>query len=472
MKLKSIITGFISGCAGAAFFYYFIPAKSSTTVITQPLTHTNNHINQLVSTKQILEDDVFVNAASASTNSVVFIKSKSVNVQSNNWFDLYFNRGSSQSVSSGSGVILKENGYIVTNYHVIEGSDNIEVIHGKKSFDAEIVGYDKSTDLAVLKIKADNLPAITIGSSKKARIGEWVLAVGNPLNLQRTVTAGIISAKGRILNVVNSNFPIESFIQTDAAINPGNSGGALVNGKGELIGINTAIVSETGSYAGYGFAVPVDIVIKVVDDIIKYGDVQKVIFGADIIELNEEISRQLKTNSLEGVVLNYVEKGSTAEKSGLQKGDVILSIDGEKINTHAEFNEQVAYYRPGDKVQIEYERLGKVMKKEIVLLNREGGTKVLVRKTYASKVLGAELEVISKAEMRKLGTENGVRVVSVNGGLFKRLSIQEGFIITSINGIEIQQISELEDILSNISGRVTIRGFSENGVRGYYSYWF
>ncbi len=478
MKLNNHIVGFVSGCLGAALFYFLAPAKV--------VEHTDNvksgsdHFHfiehaegtqHFTSLKSNLDNDAFVEAASVSTKSVVFIKSKSANLRSNNWFDLYFNQGGS-SVSSGSGVILKKNGYIVTNYHVIERSDEIQVIHGKSSYDAEVVGYDKSTDLAVLKIEADDLPAISIGSSRNSKIGEWVLAVGNPLNLQLTVTAGIISAKGRILNVVNSNFPIESFIQTDAAINPGNSGGALVNTKGQLIGINTAIVSETGSYAGYGFAVPVDIVVKVADDIIKYGDVQNAVFGAEILEINSELGEKLNITSLEGVVIDYVEEDGTADKAGLQQGDVIVDIDGQDINTHAEFNEQMAFYRPGDKIKLHFLRNGKEFTKDITLLNRDGGTGVLVRKTKFSESLGAELEVISQAEKRKLNVNNGVRVAKIGVGVMQRLGIKEGFIITSINGLEITTVDELEKILLNITGRVTIRGITEQGAKGYYSYWF
>lgn len=471
MKLKHYLTGFLSGCVGAALFYYLMPVKVEH-ISTTPHTEYHTSESQLVAYKDILSDDIFVNAAAASTNSVVFIKSKNINLRSNNWFDLYYNRRGGESISSGSGVILKKNGYIVTNYHVIQSSDQIQVIHGKKSYDAEIVGYDKSTDLAVLKIEAEDLPAIGIGSSRKSKIGEWVLAVGNPLNLQRTVTAGIISAKGRILNVVNSNFPIESFIQTDAAINPGNSGGALVNSQGQLIGINTAIVSETGSYAGYGFAVPVDIVVKVVDDIIKYGEVQNAVFGADIIEMTSELGEKLQSKTLDGVVIDYIEKDGTADKAGLQQGDIIIDIDNQPINTHAEFNEQLAFYRPGDKISVHFTRNGADITKEMVLLNRNGGTGVLVRKTKYSEKLGAELEVISQAERRKLAINTGVRLVKVRAGLIQRLGMKEGFIITTINGVEVANTDDLENILINISGKVTIRGVTEQGAKGYYSYWF
>jgi S1-C subfamily serine protease len=292
---------------------------------------------------------------------VVFIQTVSSGGYQNNWFDWYFNFGTQQQVSSsGSGVIYSPNGYIITNNHVIEKAEKIEVIHEKKSYKAKVIGTDPSTDLALLKIETENLPAIKTGSSKNLQIGEWVLAVGNPFNLTSTVTAGIVSAKARNINVVNSQFPIESFIQTDAAINPGNSGGALVNVKGELIGINTAILSKTGSYTGYGFAVPVDIVNKVVKDLIKYGTVQKAFIGAEVTELNTNLMEKYKLDDLSGVMVNYIQKDGAAEKIGLKKGDIIFKLNDQPINSKSEFDEYLSYFNPGDKVKITFKNDSKL----------------------------------------------------------------------------------------------------------------
>jgi Do/DeqQ family serine protease len=385
---------------------------------------------------------------------------------------MYFGGSTQQVQGSGSGVIYSTDGYIITNNHVIDKSTKIEVVHEKKTYQAKIIGTDPSTDLALLKIEAQNLPAVKLGASKDLRIGEWVLAVGNPFNLTSTVTAGIVSAKGRNINIVNSQFPIESFIQTDAAINPGNSGGALVNVRGELIGINTAILSRTGSYTGYGFAVPVDIVKKIVRDLIKYGEVQKPFFGAEVDELNTSYSDKLKLDNLNGVVVTYIQKEGAAEKMGLKKDDVILKINDYEINNKGNFDEYLSYFSPGDKIKIVYKRDNKIHEGTLTLTNREGTTDVLKRETYKSESLGADFEIISKVEKDKMGITNGVRIVKVGNGLIRRLSLTEGFIITSINKVPVSTPEEVVEILEKIRGRVIIEGITSNGQRGYYSYYF
>jgi serine protease Do len=468
--LKISVIAFIAGILGA-FVFTFLNPKTETVYINNKevpsigltgLTRNNS--------SNINEDFVF--ASSISTPSVVYITTVTTANNQNNWFEWYFNGGSSQVASSGSGVIYSSDGYIITNNHVIDHSEKIEVVHDKRSYTAKIIGTDPSTDLALLKIEGKDLPAIKIGSSKDLKIGEWVLAVGNPFNLTSTVTAGIVSAKARNINVVNSQFPIESFIQTDAAINPGNSGGALVNTRGELIGINTAILSKTGSYAGYGFAVPVDIVSKVIKDLLKYGEVQKAFIGADVNEITTATAEQLKLNDLSGVVITYIQKDGAADKAGLKKGDVILKLNELKIDTKSGFDEYLSYFNPGDKIKVNYKSDNKIKETFLSLTNREGTTEILRHETFTSQSLGADLEAISRVEKDKLGISNGIRILNIKNGLIRRLGINEGFIITAINKVNISTPSELVEIMEKVRGRVVIEGVSSNGMKGYYSYYF
>ena len=334
------------------------------------------------------------------------------------------------------------------------------------------MGTDPSTDLAVLKVEADGLPAITLGRSREVAVGEWVLAVGNPFNLTSTVTAGIVSAKGREINVLQSNFPIESFIQTDAAINPGNSGGALVNRDGSLIGINTAILSRTGSYAGYGFAVPVDIVRKVVDDIITYGEVQKAFFGAQVVDVNPRLAKQLGIDDLSGVAIRSLQSDGSAARAGLEIGDVIVSIDGQTVDSRSDFEELISYRSPGDELRVTYRRDQQSQVANLVLTNREGTTELLSRDIYSSELLGADLEMISKVEANLLKIPSGVRINQLHDGFLKRLGIDPNFIITHINQRAIGSPQELEEILTRVRGRVYVEGVNEQGRKGYYTFNF
>ena len=467
-NVKIILIAFVSGIAGAFLYNVINPAKSYyVNGSSTPQVDFTNYTQ----IKDIKSGEEFVAASALCTKNVVFINTLSQQSTSN-WFDMYFGNSTQQVEGSGSGVIYSSDGYIITNNHVIDKSTKIEVVYEKKTYQAKMIGTDPSTDLALLKIEAQNLPAVKLGSSKDLRIGEWVLAVGNPFNLTSTVTAGIVSAKGRNINVVNSQFPIESFIQTDAAINPGNSGGALVNVRGELIGINTAILSRTGSYTGYGFAVPVDIVKKIVRDLIKYGEVQKPFFGAEVDEINTTYSDKLKLDNLNGVVITYIQKDGAAEKIGLKKNDIILKIGEYDINSKGSFDEYLSYFSPGDKIKVVYKRDNKIHEESLVLTNREGTTEVLKRETYKSESLGADFEIISKVEKEKLGITNGVRIVRVGNGLIRRLSLGEGFIITSINKVTVSTPEEVVEILEKIRGRVIIEGITSSGQRGYYSYYF
>ena len=414
----------------------------------------------------------FIRATKMSAPSVVYIKTVSQTSYGSSWMDWFFGDQAAQAISSGSGVIYSSDGYIITNNHVVQDADQIQVIIKKKPYDAKLVGNDPSTDLAVLKIDAHNLPPVTMGNSSDLQVGEWVLAVGNPFNLNSTVTSGIVSAKGRELNIVESNFPIESFIQTDAAINPGNSGGALVNLNGELVGINSAILSKTGSYAGYGFAVPSDIVKKVAGDIINYGTVQKAYFGAEVLDIDASIAKKLNIDDYSGVVLSYVQEDGAASKAGMERGDILTKIDDKPVNSRSEFEERLSYHSPGDQIPVEYKRDDKVLRKTITLTNEEGTTDLLKKEIFSSRTLGADFESVPKVERDLLNIDHGVRVLKIRNGFIRQMGIDEGFIFTYINKIPIKDPETLTDILTKIRGRVLIEGVNKGGRKVYYRYYF
>ncbi len=476
--LLVISVSFISGLLGAAVYqqwftqaerdHTFSSAVAHRSAIETPVQAVRHRTRQF----DIGED--FTQASARSTPSVVYIKTTALRENDRmSWLEMFFeNRGSSQQVSSGSGVIFTNDGFIVTNNHVIDKANNIEVVHGKRTYSATVVGTDPSTDLAVLKVEADRLPAVALGRSRDVQVGEWVLAVGNPFNLTSTVTAGIVSAKGREINVLQGNFPIESFIQTDAAINPGNSGGALVNQSGALIGINTAILSRTGSYAGYGFAVPVDIVKKVVDDIITYGEVQKAFFGAQVVDVTPELAEQLEINNLDGVAIGSLQSDGSAAEAGLAVGDVVIRIDDQPVASRSDFEELISYRSPGDALRITYRRDQTEKTAELVLTNREGTTELLRRSIYTSEPLGADLEMISKVETGVLKVPSGVRIRQLRSGLLRRLGIDPDFVITHVNQRLIESPEELEDILTRIRGKVYVEGVNPQGRKGYYTYYF
>jgi S1-C subfamily serine protease len=318
------------------------------------------------------------------------------------------------------------------------------------------MGTDPSTDLAVLKIKETNLPAIVLGNSKTLAVGEWVVAVGNPFSLSSTVTVGIVSAKGRRINIVEDKFPIESFIQTDAAINPGNSGGALVNKNGELVGINTAILSRTGSYTGYAFAVPVDIAKKVVEDLVKYGVPQKAIFGGKVVEYDfqnaEKYGLETKVKDFNGVLIGHVDKGSAAAKAGLQEGDVIKKFNDVVVNSESGFEEELSYRYPGDKVNITYERDGKLATTSVILLNKFGETSIVKRKIMDDGTLGANLEAV----------DYGVKVFKIREGLFRRIGLPENYTIISINRQRVKDPKDVSDFFNQYKGRVILYGVNSS----------
>lgn len=422
----------------------------------------------------------FVFAAKKATPSVVHIKttyaaSAGRTSEFNRLFRDYFGeqfdqRGYGQSRGAGSGVIIAPDGYIVTNNHVIENAVEIEVVMSdNRSFEAEVIGVDKNTDLAVLKINEDNLPVVSYGDSEGINIGEWVLAIGNPYEFRSTVTAGIVSAKGRNINILSGDYRIESFIQTDAAVNPGNSGGALVNLNGELVGINTAIASPSGAFAGYSFAVPVSLVQKVVTDLIEYGTVQRALLGIRIQDVNADLAKDFDLEVLKGVYVAGVNANGAADEAGIEKGDVIIAIDGKPINNVAQLQEQIAINRPGDKVLVTYVRNGKEREVSATLKNADGTLDLVEVKANEFEFEGAVFNEVPVDLKKELNIEGGVQINEINGGIWMRAQLKKGFIITEIDNQKIGNINDLRRYLSNPRGDgVLIEGVYPNGEKAYY----
>ncbi len=390
-----------------------------------------------------------------------------------------------QGQASGSGVIISKDGYIVTNNHVVQDADEVEVIMtDKRSFKAKVIGTDPLTDLAVIKVEANNLPAITLGDSDALKLGEWVLAVGYPLDLESTVTAGIVSAKGRRIGILDQNInkndakpdsPVEAFIQTDAAINPGNSGGALVNLRGELVGINSAIASATGYYSGYGFAVPVSLVKKVSADLLKYGNVQRGYIGILPIELNSTIAKEKGSKVGRGIYVESVVEKGAAEAAGLKKGDVIVKMEGQSLDSDAQMREIIGRRRPGDVVNVTVNRDGSERDFKVELRNRNGGRDVIKKSdvtaaTTSLSTLGASFEDLSAQDAKQLGVSGGVRVKKITDGKLAETDVEEGFIIVKANGKNVKTTKDLQTILAAVKegeGLMLI-GMYPNSSRMYY----
>ena len=425
----------------------------------------------------------FVAASENSINSVVHVTTKVVktNFQRDLFSEMFYGPGAGgkefkqYGSGSGSGVIVSSEGYIVTNNHVIEDASEIEVILNDNSkYTAKLIGTDPSTDIAVLKIEGGKFTPIALGNSDDLKVGEWVLAVGNPFNLTSTVTAGIVSAKARNINLLSDRtqqniVPIESFIQTDAAVNPGNSGGALVNTKGELVGINTAIQSQTGSYAGYSFAVPVNLVQKVISDLIDFGIVQRAFLGVQISDVNQEIKEKNKLPNLKGVYVSKVTDGGSADKAGMKDGEVILKVGSKEVNSVASLQEEVGKRRPGDKISVTIRNKNNEEEvKELVLRNNEGETK-LVSKAEVSKnmALGGVFSEISDKEKKELSLKNGVKIKTLNAGKLKSEGLTEGMIITKVNNEVILTVEQLTAKLNQGSSVVWLEIITESGQKLY-----
>lgn len=407
----------------------------------------------------------FVTAAAAVRPAVVNIKA----TQKSDYFWGGGN-GDNYGASTGSGVIISEDGYIVTNRHVIEDGDNIEVtLNDKREFTAEVIGTDPSTDLALLKIKEKGLPNLSFGNSDGLKIGEWVLAVGNPFNLESTVTAGIVSAKGRNINILEDQYSIESFIQTDAAVNPGNSGGALVNSLGELVGINTAIITRSGRYEGYSFAVPANLAGKVIGDLKEYGEVQRAILGVNIEPVDNDLAGKLELPTVEGVHITKVTARGSADLAGLQSGDVIVKINDKRISTMPELQEQIGRYRPGNMVTIQFYRGGSLQQTKITLKNKDN--QVAMTANHRDEFLlelGFELRDLAPSEEKRIGTD-GVKVGSIyRGSKIERTEMDPDYIITKVNDIRVKTVEEAIGALKDAKDKVLLEGFYENYPGEYY----
>jgi serine protease Do len=412
----------------------------------------------------------FTSIATKATNSVVYIQS-TYDPRTMSQGPYRFQRG--PAVATGSGVIISDDGYIVTNNHVVEDAVEIDVtLEDNRNYKAKVIGTDPTTDLALIKIDENDLAFLPYGNSDEVLVGQWVLAVGNPFNLTSTVTAGIVSAMARniyILRDTRNNLQVESFIQTDAAVNPGNSGGALINTSGQLVGINTAIASKTGSYSGYSFAVPVNLVKKVMDDLLEFGVVQRGLLGISIQDVSAQLSEEKELHVVEGVYVAAVTEGSGAEDAGIKANDVIIAIDGKKVRNTSRLQELVAIHRPGDKVEVLLLRDGKEKTYSATLRNM-GGTTEIVERVNDVSIDGSVFETVSQIEMERLNISGGAKLVDIGDGKWQDAGIDEGFIVTNVDKQKINSIDDLKRVMANKSGeRVIFLGVFPDGTKSYYS---
>lgn len=421
----------------------------------------------------------FTYAAEQTVHAVVHVHTKTVMGSASDnpimeWF--YGDRYSSKPQITngyGSGVIISADGYIITNNHVIENAESVEVtLNDKRTFTAKVIGHDPGSDIALLKIKADNLPFIKYGDSDQLRLGEWVLAVGNPFNLTSTVTAGIVSAKGRTLGLNEGSYKVESFIQTDAALNMGNSGGALVNTKGLLVGITSAILSPSGAYSGNSFAIPVTIVKKVVNDLKEFGEVQRAIIGVNITDVDADMAAKQNLPEVKGALITRIIPGGSASDAGMKENDVIVKFDGQPVNTVSALQEQVGKHRPGDKASVTYIRNGKETTIPITLKNVAGNTKVVTSEMDNDQdvVFGAKLQALSPSEMNSLNIDYGVKVVEVNKGKFKDIGMAQGYIIMGINGKKVKTPDDVKQLTDNGAKLKSIEGVLPDGTEFNYTF--
>lgn len=431
-------------------------------------------------------------AAEASVEAVVYVEVTATQQYQidDPFYRFFFGETSPQSrqvQGSGSGVIIRQDGYIVTNNHVVANATKISVtLNDNKTYEAKVIGADPATDVALIKVDAENLPTIPFGDSDRLRLGEWVLAVGSPMGyqLKSTITAGIVSAKGRQMmrnGREKSSLQIESFIQTDAAVNPGNSGGALVNKTGELVGINTAIMSQTGSYTGYSFAVPVNIVKKVVSDLIDFGSVKRALLGISMSDLNEGLANSLKYDSVddmlkkmklsspEGVYINEVVKGGSADKAGVQNGDLLLAIDGSVVKNGSAVQEKVNSFHPGDKAVLTVMRDGKRKEIEVTFQSADAANGAVVGDGGIA-FYGAILKEASKETLSKLGLRGGVEVVSLGAGKMQEGGASEGLVITYVNDKAVNSPQDVVDIAKSAKRSIYIEGVTAGGRKAYFGF--
>ena len=417
----------------------------------------------------------FTYAAETAVNAVVYVEVVSLSSSSDlsSMFEYFFGYGTPQQrerVTSGSGVIIREDGYIVTNNHVIDGADRIQVTtNTNQTYDAVVVGTDPATDVALLKVDANGLPTISFGDSDKLRLGEWVIAIGSPYNLRSTITAGIVSAKGRSMPNTSGEFRIESFIQTDAAVNPGNSGGALVDKNGKLVGINTAIISQTGSYAGYSFAVPSNMVKKIVDDLIDFGSVKRAVLGITMQEISDKIAADLKLSSRNGVYIVEVSKGGAADKAGVKPGDVLLTIGNVKVTNFASVQETVSRFSPGDETTLTVLRDGKELKFKVVFMGAEQQNG-LEASDGSVAFYGSYIQKAPRDVLDNLGLKNGVQIVELGQGKLMDAGATEGFIILYVNDQPVSTPQDVIDIVKKSKRSVFVEGVTPSGRSGYFGF--
>lgn len=480
MKTKKALAGIFFGFIGASIALGGLYAALRLNASPTPKLPVSEQQTRFVQTSFSGGNTDFTFSANMAVPAVVHIKTT---FQSrNSYYDDFFapfyeyfnmNPGYNQPlIGTGSGVIVTNDGYIVTNNHVVQDAEVISVtLNDKREYLATVVGKDPNTDLAVIKIDEKDLPFLVFGNSDDVAIGEWVLAVGNPFNLTSTVTAGIISAKARNINILGGGTAVESFLQTDAAVNPGNSGGALVNLKGELVGINAAIASNTGAYSGYSFAIPSNLAKKVVQDIMEFGKVQRGYLGASTTELDAQTAKKYGLNSYKGVIVSSVNPDGSADKAGLEAGDVILSVDGKEINSGSRLQEILSEKRPGDEMEMEYSRKNVLKKTTLVLLNNQGGAKLLsLNNSDVSQVLGANFSLPDDEIKQKLRLTYGVQISELGNGPLKNAGIKKGYIITEIDHKKIMGIDDIEEALKNNKGAILFEGYYPNGTRAFYAF--
>jgi len=476
MKAKKILSlllvAVIGGLTAYGINWYFgkkYELKSANVQSVLPVSNTPGTVTTLPD---------FTVAAEKTVNAVVHVKTTYGNSNKQpSVYDYFFGEpfgnpyGMQPQMASGSGVIITDDGYIVTNNHVVENAENIEIVlNDNRTYTAKLIGRDPSTDIALVKIDEKDLPTIPYGNSDNLQVGEWVLAVGNPFNLTSTVTAGIVSAKARNINLLSQKdkFAIESFIQTDAAVNPGNSGGALVNTNGELVGINSAIASQTGSYSGYSFAIPVTIVKKVVADLMEYGTVQRALLGINIQDVDAKIADDLKLDKPEGVYVVNVNHGSAADEAGIKIKDVIVKINDADVIKSSQLQEQISRYRPGDKINVWVIRDGN-LKKFMVELKNSLGTTDVVNKNIV-EVLGASFAEVSSDTKKELNIDSGVEVTDLQPGKLMRSGVKKGFIITHINREKVNTPKDIQNLLKDTHGGVYLQGVYPDGTVAYYAF--
>lgn len=418
----------------------------------------------------------FVDAANLTVHAVVHISAEleQKNKVYNDFFDMFndlFNnpqyRYNAPVIATGSGVIISPDGYIVTNNHVVQEASKLEItLNDRRSFNAKVIGRDPTTDLALIKIDANDLPSLVYGNSDNLKVGEWVLAVGNPFNLTSTVTAGIVSAKARNINILGEVSAIESFIQTDAVVNRGNSGGALVNTEGELVGINAAIASNTGSYTGYSFAIPVNIVKKVIEDIRNYGEIQRAYLGISFQEIDSKLAEEKGLSEVKGIYVQDVLEDGAASKAGIKQGDVIVSVNDVQTNSKAALLETIGTQRPGDKVRVMVMRDNKLKEFNVVLENRSGNTDIVKKDNL--NILGASFQALSADELKSLNISHGVKVTNLQSGKLNSAGIRQGFIIMYIDKEPVKTVDDLNNFLDKKRGGTLFEGIYPNGQRAYY----